>query len=348
MTVAPSEAAPQRATVRIASIERDSDASTLLTFDGPDAWRPAHGQYLVLERDGISRCYSLCGTPEAPLRVGVRRVEGGQFSTWALDAARIGDELSARAPRGRFTHALTPQSSREYLLVAAGAGVTPIYAVARAVLEQEPSSRVTLLCINRSLERAMLLDDVERLRNRHLDRLRLWHNLTRESVALELLSGRLDLERLRELRRRGLLPTSPNEVFLCAPAELTDVLMEFVAEAGVDGSSVHRESFGARRRPVVPSDARAGNELRVRLHGRTTVVPTRRGETVLEAVERLRPEVPSSCRAGICSTCIARLVEGEVEIAADHALSPSERAADLILTCQARPKTPSLVVDYDV
>ena len=340
----------------------DTDTSLQITFrrpaDDAGGWQFAHGQHLVLRHqvDGreLRRCYSLCSpAPDGPLRVAVRRVEGGAFSGWVHDTLQVGQEIDVMPPRGAFTHSLASDAARRYLLVAGGSGITPIYSVARTVLEQEPEAEVTLLYVNRSVASTMLLDDLEALRNLHLERFRVWHAFTEERAQLELLSGRPDAPRLEELIARGFLPERPDHVFLCGPQGLVETAREVLRAPVVSPRScIHTELFMAERRARRGAPAqepgRAACRVEARLHGRSTSVDLAAGQTILEAVERARPEVPFSCRAGVCSTCLARLIEGEVEMETDHVLSPVERESGLVLTCQARPKTERIVVDYDI
>ncbi len=340
--------------LRIERLDADSEASLVVTLDKPEGWDFEHGQYVVLEREiggeRVARCYSLCTVaPDGPLRVAVRRVPDGAFSGWLHEQAQPGDELLVRPPKGRFTHALDASARKTYLLVAAGSGITPVYGVAATVLEREPQSRVTLVVVNRSLERAMLLEPVEGLKNRFLDRLQIWHVLTREQSSLDLLEGRPDRDRLAEMVESELLPRRPDEVFVCAPSGLAAEVRAFADTLGVPAANVRSESFGARRtKEARGSVSSEGREVVVWLHGSSASVRAEADETVLEVAERARPGVPSSCRAGVCSTCMARLLEGEVSHGADHVLSEAERKTGLILACQARPASPRVVVTFDV
>lgn len=350
------------AACRVAAVERDCEDSVTVTLLPPagQTWTFAHGQHLVLRRniDGteIRRSYSLCsGAPDGPLKVAIRLVPGGAFSTWANTELAAGDTIEAMPPGGRFTHDLDPEAAKTYLLVAGGSGITPISSIAETVLAAEPGATVTLLYVNKTTASTMLLDSVEGLRNKYLGRFQLWYAFTREASAIELLDGRPDAGRIVQMIDRGLLPSRVDHAFLCGPQGLVDEVTSGLISAGVDPSRIHHELFtageGRLGRPA-PQPVVAGAEpvaqAMITLHGKTTTVPVFEGDTVLEAAQRQRPDVPYSCRAGVCSTCMARLVEGEVTMDICHGLEPSEVEAGNVLTCRSVPTTAVVRVDYDV
>jgi ring-1,2-phenylacetyl-CoA epoxidase subunit PaaE len=348
--------------LRVAAVDRDTDDSVVVTFAQPDpplAFR--HGQHLTLRRfvDGVDvrRGYSLCTrAPDGPLRVAIRLVPGGVCSTWAVDELAAGDVVDVMAPTGHFTHELDPGAPRRYALFAAGSGITPILSIAATVLAGEPHSSVELLCVNRTSRSTMLLEDLEDLRDRHLGRLRISYLFTREPTAAALLSGRPDRARLDALVAAGFLPADADHAFLCGPHDLTTDVRDALVAAGMPAERVHRELFnadqlGAARRPparAVDASAPVVARAEATLHGRTTALELYEGDTVLEAMERVRPDVPYSCRSGVCTTCQARLVSGTVTMAVDHGLDDTDRARGLVLTCQAVPTGAHVVVDYDV
>jgi len=353
--------APVFVGLRVAQLRRDTADSVVVRFEAPDErFRFAHGQHLTLRRsfDGteIRRSYSICSpAPDGALQVAIKRVEGGVFSTWANSELREGDEIDVMTPTGRFTSELDPASARRYLLVAAGSGITPVISIAATVLAGEPESQVCLLVVNRTSASIMLLTEIEALRNRFLGRVQIWHMLTREHTDVPLLSGRPDRERLEALAAAGILPSCPDEVFVCGPVELVGVVREFCEADGTDPACVHDELFttpqsgrldsGGPRR-LDPKAPAVGSGAAI-LHGRRTTFEIYEGDTVLDAASRVRPDAPFSCRAGVCSTCRARLTEGEVTMAVTHGLVPGEKEAGYILSCQATPTTPHVTVDYD-
>lgn len=343
----------------VAEIERDTPSSVLVTFEQHHPF--AHGQYLTFRREideiEIRRSYSICSPARSgPLRVGIKRVDGGAFSTWATSALRVGDVLDAMAPTGSFTHELDPTRSRNYVLVAGGSGITPIYSIAATILDCEPHSTVTLLQVDQTTSTIMLLNDVEGLRNRHLDRFRVWRQLTREPQTIDLLDGRPTPESLAGCVERGLLPAAPDQVFICGPEPIVEMVGGLYRERGLPEKRLHTERFtGAQagRAPrraagVVDGSVEPIASGRVTLAGRTSSFAVLPDDTVLRAIQRSRPEVPFACEAGVCSTCRARVIDGSVEMAATYGLVPGEADAGYVLTCQATPTTGTVAVDFDV
>ena len=345
--------------LRVRSIVHDTDASVVVEFDTSDHPIPfAHGQHLTLRRrfDGVEvrRSYSICSpAPAGALRVAIKHVPGGVVSGWALRDLQVGDTVDVLPPAGHFTHELEPAVARRYALLAAGSGITPVFSIAATILEQEPRSTVDLLYVNRTSLSTMLLDDLHDLRDRHLGRLRVSFAFTREDTGGELLSGRPDRGRLDALIATGLLPADADHAFLCGPIELITEAEAALLAAGMQPDRVHREIFTTnqpgrvRTAPQEISDQAVVATGRATLHGRTSEFELYDGDTVLDAVQRVRPDAPFSCRSGVCSTCQAICRTGAVEMAVNYGLTDDEVARGYVLTCQSRPTTPELTVDFD-
>jgi ring-1,2-phenylacetyl-CoA epoxidase subunit PaaE len=347
----------------VVDLERDTAESVLVTLQ-PRSGEPVgfvHGQYLTFRRtfDGVElrRSYSICSPEGDPrLRVGIRRVDGGAFSTWATSALAVGDQLEALPPAGTFTHPLDPTQARRYLLVAGGSGITPVYSIAASILAAEPHADVTLLQVDRGPSSAMLLDDVEGLRNRHLDRFRVWRQFTQERSALDLLTGRPTVDSINVAINQNLLPADPDLVFVCGPEGLIQVMEDVFRGRGLAGDAIRSERFSgaqtgrARQQVTGPVDASmvAVSSGSATLHGRSVAFEVYEGDSLLAAIRRVHPDVPYSCEAGVCSTCRAHLVTGDVTMKATHGLLPGEIDAGFVLTCQSQPTTRSVVVDFDV
>ncbi len=361
MTTAPTSA-PTFVALPVTDVRRDTETSVVLTLDpaGDPRFRFAHGQHLTFRRefDGVEvrRSYSICSpAPDGELKVAIKLVDGGVFSTWANRELVTGEILDVMTPTGHFTCDLEPTGGRNFALVAAGSGITPIVSIAATVLAGEPESTVTLLTVNRTTSSIMLLDEVEALRNRYLGRFRIWNVLTQEPTAAPLLTGRPDRARIDEFIGHGILPDEPDEVFVCGPEDLVATVHAAYAARGIDERHLHDELFttaqvgrvvSAGPREVDESTVPVGAGVAV-LHGRETAFDLFEDDTVLDAAQRARPDMPFSCRAGVCSTCRAHLVEGEVTMALTHGLVPGEEEAGYILTCQAVPTTDTVRVDFD-
>ncbi|MEM8705945.1 MAG: 2Fe-2S iron-sulfur cluster-binding protein [Actinomycetota bacterium] len=345
----------------VTDIERDTPSSVLVTLQAPDGELPfVHGQYLTFRReiDGVElrRSYSICSPADGALRVGIKRVDGGAFSTWATSALQVGETVDAMTPMGHFTHELDPTAARTYTLIAGGSGITPIYSIAATILAAEPASVVTLLQVDQSTSTIMLLDDVEDLRNLHLDRFRVWRQLTREPQPLDLLDGRPTVESYLAGVDRGLFPASPDHVFICGPEPIVELATEVHERLGLAPEQIHTERFTAAQTGRAPARARGPIDDsvepiatgQVTLEGRTSTYAVLPGDTLLSAIQRSRPEVPFACEAGVCSTCRARITDGSAEMAATYGLVPGEEDAGYVLTCQATPTAGTVSVDFDV
>ncbi|NBV74180.1 MAG: phenylacetic acid degradation protein, partial [Actinobacteria bacterium] len=343
-------------TLTVADIEHDTDESALITFAERLPFR--HGQHLVLRREfageEVRRSYSLCSrAPDGALRIGVKRVPDGVMSTWLTRELRPGDEIEALAPSGNFTHEPAADTPERHMMIAAGSGITPIFSVMATVLATQPDSEVDLLYINRASNSTMLIDDLEDLRDAHLGRVRITYAFTREHGDAELLSGRPDRGRLEQLIDAGLIRVDADHAWLCGPLALVDDARSVLIDRGMPSDRVHLELFGTEgaKRPTT-AEARSTNVVatgRATLHGRQSGFEVREGESILDAVRRVRPDTPFSCQAGVCSTCQARLLCGEVEMEVNYGLTEAEIARGLVLTCQSQPTgSDEIVVDFDV
>lgn len=348
--------------LRVLGVTHDTEASVVVEFDTSDhpdvhAMAFAHGQHLTLRRvfDGVEvrRSYSICSPAPGALRVAIKHVPGGVFSTWAITELQPGDEVDVLPPAGHFTHALDPSAARRYALLAAGSGITPVFSIAATILDHEPLSTVDLLYVNRTSRSTMLLDDLHDLRDRHLGRLRVNFAFTREESGGELLSGRPDRGRLDALISVGFLPADADHAFLCGPIELITEAQAALVDAGMPADRVHREIFTTnqpgqvRMAPQDIVDQAVVATGRATLHGRTSTFELYEGDSVLDAVQRVRPDAPFSCRSGVCSTCQAICSSGAVEMAVNYGLTGDEVARGYVLTCQSRPTTAEITVDYD-
>jgi len=351
----------------VAGVERLTDDAVAITFTVPDELREDYrfepGQHLTLRAqiDGeeVRQSYSIClsrGEAERSgiLRVASARVAGGRMSNWLNDSVAAGDVIEAMTPLGSFTCATQPDGIRHHLAIAAGSGITPVLSLLRTALEEEPRSRVTLVFGNRRTDSVMFLEELEDLKNAHLGRFQLVNVLSREPQDVELFTGRLDPERIALILKTFAPVDSVDEWYLCGPYGLVTGAQELLADAGVDGRHVHHEIFHVaeqetpRAEVVVEEGAPPAAVVTVNLDGRTTRIemPTK-DETILNATLRSRPDAPYSCTGGVCGTCRARLVSGEVRMDRNYALEPEEVKAGLVLACQSHPVSDEVALDYD-
>ena len=342
----------------VAAVAPETDEAVTVTFEPPPALRAAFawqaGQYLTLRTtqgaEDVRRAYSICAAPGEALRVAIKRVEGGRFSPWAHSALRAGQVIDAMPPAGRFV--LPPATAPRHLLaVAAGSGITPILAILRAALLQEPGTRATLLYGSRSTAQILFRDELEALKDRYMARLSIVHVLSREQQDIPMLNGRLDGPKIAALLPALFPDGLPDHALLCGPGAMIDTVASALAGAGLPDDGILSERFSTGPnlpRPVVQRMAAAAHAVaKIVSDGLSTDVPMRADETVLDAALRAGLDLPYSCRGGMCSTCRARVTDGAVTMDVNYGLEPWETAAGFVLTCQARPTTARVTVDYD-
>jgi ring-1,2-phenylacetyl-CoA epoxidase subunit PaaE len=345
--------------LKVASVERDTDALVIGLHVAPaerDTFAFTQGQYLtlrtMLDGEDVRRTYSICsGVGEQPMRVGVRLLPGGRFSGWAAEHLKAGDTIDVMPPQGRFHVPIDPQAARHYLLIAAGSGTTPMLSIARTVLAREPKARVTLIYGNRRLSTTMLRDEWQDLKDRHLARLTLHHVFSREAQDAPLFHGRLDRARIAEFLRTLVPAGSIDEAFVCGPAGMIDDAVAALADAGVPAEHVHVERFGdpalATQHHAEEGDAERAQVTLV-IDGLARDLEFRRDDpSILEAARRIGLDVPYACKAGVCSTCKGKLLEGQVRMDRNFALTPAEVAAGFVLCCQAHPTSERVVITLD-
>jgi ring-1,2-phenylacetyl-CoA epoxidase subunit PaaE len=348
----------------VSRVEPLTEDSIAITFDVPpelaEDYRFGPGQHVAIlaptRGDEVRRNYSICEPAGSPiLRVAVKRLPGGVFSSWAHTDLRPGDSLEVMTPVGRFCPPLDPRHTKRYTAIAAGSGITPVLSILGSVLRVEPASSFTLIYQNRTSASIMFLEDLEDLKNRFPDRLELIHILSREPQEVELLHGRVDGPKLNRILDVLVPPEAVDEWFLCGPAAMIEEARATLLGRGVASAQVHRELFHSEpsldhRQRVserVPGRERA-HRVMIKLDGRTSTFDLRAGEgTILEATLRVRPDAPYACKEGVCGTCRAKLVEGKVEMDHPDALEEAEVEAGFVLACQSYPASEKVSLDFD-
>ena len=352
---------PSFHTLRVASVRRETDDSVSLTLAVPDALQAAYrytpGQYLTLrttiDGEDVRRSYSICsGLDDDELRVAIKRVPGGVFSTWANDTLRAGDAVSVMTPDGRFGVEIQPDSTRLLVGFAAGSGITPVLSILKTVLAREPASRFMLFCGNRSTGSIMFRGELEDLKDRHMARLSVFHVLSREQQDVAVLNGHLDAEKIGVLAQAMFSPETVDHAFVCGPQPMIEGLEKALADLGLPRERIHVERFtpgvGGRPRAVaVPAAAPAKAIATVIFEGARWEIPVAEGEAIIDAAIRAGRNLPFSCKGGMCCTCRAKLLAGQVEMAVNYSLEPWETEAGYVLTCQSHPLTDRVVLDYD-
>jgi ring-1,2-phenylacetyl-CoA epoxidase subunit PaaE len=352
---------PQLHPLRVSAIDRLTDDAVAIAFAVPrdlvDEYAFTPGQHVTISclaaGDDARRTYSLCSSPGS-LRIGVKRVPGGVFSKHALENLRVGDEIDVMTPMGRFTTSVSPDTASHRVAIVAGSGITPVLSIMSATLAAEPHSRFTLIYGNRSSNSVMFLDEIADLKDRFPGRLCVFHVLSREPRDATLLSGRLDRDKLGQLLDIAVDGTPVDEWFLCGPMAMVDTARSVLRARGVHEKCVRFELFHLDTAPAAsvaavvaaPSSSEVC-DVDIRLAGLTTSLRVGRDQDVLHAALRVRGDVPYGCTNGMCGTCRAKLVEGDVEMDHCYALDDADLAAGFVLTCQAQPRTAKVTLDYD-
>lgn len=347
-------------TLTVQSVEPLTDDSVRVAFEVPDAlaeaFRHVPGQHMTVRAtiagEDVRRSYSIC-TPagNGSLAVGIKRLPGGAFSTWANDELTAGMTIDCTPPTGEFT--LVPDAGRRagYVAIAAGSGITPVLSIVASTLRDEPQSEFTLVYGNRTGASVMFLDDIDALKGRYPDRLSVFHVLSREGHPVPLLSGRIDVDRVTALCRTFIDVDATDEWFLCGPRGMVEDATTALVGLGVDESAIHDELFyaGGEGPITTAQDDPTGAKVVFTLDGRTsTVYVDRDGAPILDHVLSVRPEGPFSCRSGACASCRAQVVSGEVRMDRNWSLNEEEVASGHILTCQSHPVGEHLELTYDV
>jgi ring-1,2-phenylacetyl-CoA epoxidase subunit PaaE len=365
--MAGTQAGPRRHSVfhplRVACVERLTDDAVAITFDVPpelrEEFRFQAGQHVSIRSpvvgDEVRRNYSICApATSGRLRIGVKRIPDGVFSSYAAERLRPGDVLDIMTPTGSFSTVLHPGQRKRYGAIAAGSGITPVLSILSTALEVEPGSSAVLVYVNRTTLNIMFLEDLEDLKNRYPDRFQLIHVLDEEPLDVEILSGRLDAGRLGRILDRLVLPDDVDEWFLCGPLPMTDVAHEVLLAYGADDEHIHRELFfvgpppAASSRAPAAAEPAAGASVTILLDGRSqTFVLPEDGASILDATLRYRADAPFACKNGVCGTCRAKVVEGKVRMDANYALEPADVAAGYALACQSHPAADRVVLDFD-
>jgi ring-1,2-phenylacetyl-CoA epoxidase subunit PaaE len=338
----------------VARVDPLTGDSAAVTFEVPPRLREkfafAPGQSVTVRRGMERRSYSICSVKGQPLRIGVREVTGGAVSGWLVREVRPGDLVDVQPPSGSFTPDLSVPG--RHLLIAAGSGITPVLSIAGSVLAADGKSAVTLVYANRRAETVMFADEIADLKDAHPARLCLIHVLSREPQEVELFSGRLDPGKLRTLLPATADVAAVDHWWLCGPFAMVEGAIGVLTEFGVPRDRVHRELFyvedvpppGAEHadRPTGP-----GAEVTVLLDGRASTVTVPAGTPILDGAQRARPDLPFACKGGVCGTCRAHLVSGQVTMRRNYALEQDELDAGYVLTCQSLPASDRVTVDYD-
>jgi ring-1,2-phenylacetyl-CoA epoxidase subunit PaaE len=348
----------------VAKVKHETRDAIAVTFDLPpeleDAFAYQQGQHLTLRAmiagEDVRRSYSICSAvQDNRLRVAIKRVNGGLFSTWANECIRPGVTIDVMPPEGRFNLPLEPDSRRHYLAFAAGSGITPILSIIKTTLIAEPHSRFTLLYGNRASSSVIFRDELTDLKDQYLERLNLVYIMSREPQDIELFHGRITEDKCRALFQHWLRVENVDYAFICGPEDMMHGVSAALQEAGMPSARIRIELFAAaaaktERKPrAVSAEPRHQTEVTVIMDGsHATFTMDKDKESLLDAGLRAGIDMRYSCKGGVCSTCRCKVLEGQVDMDVNYALEDYEVARGFVLGCQSFPVTDKVVVDFDV
>jgi len=350
--------------LKVRKVEKETEDCVSIEFEIPEDLKEAfqfkQGQNLtikkVLNGEELRRSYSICTSPfENKLRVAVKKAEGGVFSTWANEELNEGELLEVLPPTGKFYTELNPSQKKNYVAFAAGSGITPILSIIKTTLLTEPESTFTLVYGNRTKSSIIFKEDLEALKDKFIDRFRVYHILSRELTEALINNGRIDVDKLELLFSKVIDQKRCDDFFICGPEEMIFCIKGYLEGRGISSNKIHFELF------TVPGEKKS--------EAQTTKLETEEGprakvsvkldgvvfdfdlnyesESILDAALKQGADLPYACKGGVCTTCKAKLIEGEITMDVNWGLEPDEVARGFILTCQSHPKTDKVVIDFD-
>lgn len=313
---------------------------------------------IILDGEEVRRSYSICSTPmSGELRIAVKKVPGGKFSTYANDVLAPGDAIEIMPPEGKFV-LKQEHDGDTYIFLAAGSGITPVISLIKTILQTMPEKQVILFYGNRTIDSIIFREELDALKNMYLDRFELHHVLSREQQSAPLFNGHLDAEKCRVFARAFFQIASVHRFFICGPEVMIFALRDCLIELGVQERNIAIELFTTpgdkNLSPIhltqhVVIDPMKECHVTVRLDGDTTEFSLAYGgQSILDAAAAAGIDVPFSCKGGVCCTCKAMLLEGEVDMDVVYGLEPDEIEDGFVLTCQSHPRSETVLVDYDI
>ncbi|GEQ85503.1 phenylacetic acid degradation protein [Patiriisocius marinistellae] len=351
--------------LKIKDIYKETDDCSVISFDVPskisDAFHFRQGQHLTLkatiEGEDVRRSYSLCSSPyDGELKVAVKQILGGKFSTFVNETLQVGDMLEVMEPSGNFGVACQPSEEKNYLFFAAGSGITPVLSMVKAHLVQEPNSTCKLFYVNKTAKSIIFKEELEQLRNQFFGRFEINYFLTKERRDIELFNGRFDDEKMEVLTKTFIDIPDTDEVFLCGPEKMVNFVSQYLINAGLPKENIHFELFvtGLSDEDIARQERLAkqnveGTEVTIVDGGKEfSFTMTKEYDNILDAALGAGADLPFACKGGVCSTCKCEVLGGAVEMKINYALSDKEVSQNLVLSCQAVPTTDKVKVDFDV
>lgn len=349
--------------VKVLDVYKETKDCSVVTFEIPQEIQPefqyTHGQHLTLKTtiDGqeVRRSYSLCSSPiENKWQVAIKKINGGVFSAYANESLKKGDVLEIMAPNGVFNTKIDPDKAKNYIVFAAGSGITPILSILKTHLALEPKSTFKLFYLNRSVKSIIFKEEIELLKNKYFDRFEIFHFLTKEHRNIELLNGRFTKEKLQILTDKIIDVPSVDECFICGPEQMIFLIRDELMAAGLSKEKIHFELFSSGN--TEEDKLRVNKVLEKKVEGTEVTILDGGKEfhfimdddydNILDGALAAGADLPFACKGGVCSTCRCKVIEGSVEMKLNYALDENEVAKNYILSCQAVPTSEKVVVDF--
>ncbi len=352
--------------LKVKDVRPETADCVSVSFEVPEDLKEAYqfvpGQYLTFRTNmndaEIRRSYSICAAPaDNDLRVAIKKVDGGKFSTHANDLMKAGDLLDVMTPMGKFSPKKTETAAKHYLVFAAGSGITPIMSIMKTVLATEPDSRFTLVYGNRNRNTIIFREQIEALKNTYMQRLSLYHVMSREIMDVPLFNGRIDAQKCTDFCKSLIDINSVDEAFICGPEDMILAVRQQLVDLGLDSTNIHIELFTSPDQPKATHQKWAADhavndgsmsKVSITLDGVTFDMELAyNGDSILDAALKHGADLPYACKGGVCCTCRAKVTEGAVDMEVNYALEKDEVEKGFVLTCQAHPKTDRVVIDFD-
>ena len=343
----------------IKSIQPQTEQAICISFDlAPeqfDAFQYQPGQHLTIRHltdDGeLRRCYSICSDTQEDMSIAIKKIDQGQFSTWANEHLKAGDVLEVMPPQGVFFQKAAKAGGQNYLGFAAGSGITPILSIVKSVLNRQAEATFTLVYGNRSWNQTMFSEQIMDLKDRFKERLQLVNIFSRELNDSEIFNGRIDADKLQQLFQANLISAEADHCFACGPEEMMAAVETVLPTWGIQRSKIHTERFNTATAPRATAqqiESRSEERVNIILDGRELIVEvSKQDDSILDAALRAGADLPYACKGGVCATCKCKVLEGQVEMAVNYSLEEDEIQKGYVLSCQARPTTANVRLSFD-
>ena len=343
----------------IKSVQPQTEQAICIAFDlAPeqlDAFQYQPGQHLTIrhlsDEGELRRCYSICSDSQEDMSIAIKKIDQGQFSTWANDHLKAGDVLEVMPPQGVFFQKAAKAGGQQYLAFAAGSGITPILSIVKSVMNSQSKATFTLVYGNRSWKQTMFSEQIMDLKDRFKERLQLVNIFSREFNDSEIFNGRIDADKLQQLFQSNLISSETDHCFACGPEEMMAAVETILPTYGIQRSKIHTERFNTGTAPkatVQQIERRSEEKVNIILDGRELIVEvSKQDDSILDAALRAGADLPYACKGGVCATCKCKVLEGQVEMAVNYSLEEDEIQKGYVLSCQARPITANVRLSFD-